>query len=37
MLFGALLGLTVLSTGWFYIAGWLAKPVRVPEPARATL
>lgn len=33
MLFGALLGLTVLSTGWFYVAGWLAKPVRVPEPA----
>lgn len=37
MLFGVLLGLTAVSTGWFYVAGWLAKPVRVPEPATATL
>lgn len=37
MLFGVLLGLTVLSTGWFYVAGWLAKPVRVPEVATASV
>jgi NNP family nitrate/nitrite transporter-like MFS transporter len=36
MLFGALLGLTVASTGWFHVAGWLARPVRVPEPATAS-
>ncbi len=37
MLFGVLLGLTVLSTGWFYAAGWLAKPARVPERAAAAV
>lgn len=35
MLFGVLLGLTVLSTGWFYVAGWLAKPAKAPEPVTA--
>jgi MFS transporter, NNP family, nitrate/nitrite transporter len=33
MLFGVLLGLTAVSTGWFYAAGWLAKPAAVREPA----
>ena len=36
MLFGVLLGLTVLSTGWFYVAGWVARPAAVPEPATAS-
>lgn len=32
-MFAVLLGLTAISTGWFHIAGWLAKPVAVPQPA----
>lgn len=32
-MFAVLLGLTAISTGWFHIAGWLAKPVAAPQPA----